>query len=54
MSESETSHDRQVNDRNMFWKDVVRPTASSLESFFWKLLWFAVIVCILFSYNPFR
>ena len=41
-------------DREQFWKDVVIPAVRGLESFFWNLVWFAVIVCLLFSFNPFR
>jgi hypothetical protein len=41
-------------DREQFWKTVVVPTARGLEQFFWNLAWFVVIVCLLFSFNPFR
>ncbi len=34
--------------RRAFWKEVICPTASNLEGFFWRLAWFAVIVCLLF------
>ncbi len=40
--------------RYLFWKQVVCPTARRLETFFWNLLWFLVIACLLFGYNPFR
>jgi hypothetical protein len=39
--------------RYLFWKQVVCPTACRLETFFWNLLWFLVIACLLFGYNPF-
>jgi hypothetical protein len=40
--------------REEFWKEVIIPAARGLESFFWNLAWFALIVCLLFSFNPFR
>lgn len=54
MSESQDPHVQKTNERTQFWKEVVWPSARALETFFWNLLWFAVIVCLLFSYNPFR
>jgi hypothetical protein len=41
-------------DRVRYWNEVVVPAARGLESFFWNLVWFAVILCLLFSFNPFR
>ena len=54
MSESQDPQGQKTNERTQFWKEVVWPSARALETFFWNLLWFAVIVCLLFSYNPFR
>jgi len=54
MSETQDPQVPQIDDRTKFWKEIVWPTARSVETFFWNLLWFAVIVCLLFSYNPFR
>ena len=28
-------------------------TAHACERFFWSMLWFALIACLLFSFNPF-
>jgi hypothetical protein len=43
-------HDSQSDrPRREFWTEVVCPTASGLEGFFWRLAWFVVIVCLLFS-----
>jgi hypothetical protein len=39
-------------DRVRYWNEVVVPAARGLESFFWNLVWFAVILCLLFSFNP--
>lgn len=41
-------------DRDRFWKVYVVPTAIGLRTLFWNLLWFAIFVCVVFSYNPFR
>ena len=54
MSDSNDPKLPQIDERTQFWKEVVWPTARALETFFWNLLWFAVIVCLLFSFNPFR
>ena len=54
MSESQDRQVTRTDERAQFWKEVVWPTARALEHFFWNLLWFAVIVCLLFSFNPFR
>lgn len=54
MSESQSPQVQPQDDRTRFWKEVVWPSVRALETFFWNLLWFAVIVCLLFSYNPFR
>lgn len=48
MTESHDPQPQPPRSRSEFWTEVVCPTASSLESFFWKLAWFAVIVCLLF------
>jgi hypothetical protein len=42
------------SDREQFWKTYVVPSAKGLEAFFWNVAWFALIVCLLFSFNPFR
>jgi hypothetical protein len=39
-------------DRDGYWKSRVIPTAHGLEKFFWNFVWFVVIVCLLFSFNP--
>ncbi|HMO84632.1 MAG TPA: hypothetical protein PKC18_06900, partial [Lacipirellulaceae bacterium] len=36
------------------WGEIVVPTAKGLETFFWRVAWFAVLVAVLCSYNPFR
>ena len=54
MSESVDPQVQRARERQEFWKEVVWPTARGLERFFWSLLWFALLVCILFSFNPFR
>ena len=36
-----------------FWEHILVPSFRELESFVWKLLWFAVFICLLFSFNPF-
>jgi hypothetical protein len=54
MSESQDRQATRTDERTQFWKEVVWPTARAVETFFWNLLWFLVIVCLLFSYNPFR
>ena len=46
--------DHSNDERYLFWKEVVCPAARRLETFFWNLLWFLVIACLLFGYNPFR
>jgi hypothetical protein len=40
--------------REAFWKFYVVPSAKGLEAFFWNLAWFFLLVCIVFSFNPFR
>jgi hypothetical protein len=54
MSETNNRPAPRNDERTQFWKEVVWPTARAVEMFFWNLLWFLVIVCLLFSYNPFR
>ena len=54
MSETPDPQVPRVDDRTQFWKEIVWPTARSLEMFFWNLMWFTLIVCLLFSCNPFR
>lgn len=54
MTETNNRPTSRNDERTQFWKEVVWPTARAVETFFWNLLWFAVIVCLLFSYNPFR
>ena len=36
------------------WETRIVPTARAAEKLFWNLMWFALIVCFVFSYNPFR
>ena len=40
--------------RGETWKEFVVPTAKGLETFFWRVAWFAVIMALLFSVNPFH
>lgn len=54
MSESEVRKVEHESHRNDVWGERVVPAARAFERFFWNLLWFAVLVCLLFSYNPFR
>lgn len=54
MSETNNRPTPRSDERTQFWKEVVWPTARAVETFFWNLLWFLVIVCLLFSYIPFR
>jgi hypothetical protein len=35
--------------REHFWNTIVVPTARGLESFFWNLAWFTVVICLLFG-----
>lgn len=49
MAEHEDPRSEYPRKRGEFWTELVCPTASSLESFFWKLAWFVLIVCLLFS-----
>ncbi len=54
MSELEVRKVERENRQNEVWDERVVPAAGAFERFFWNLLWFAVIVCLLFSCNPFR
>ena len=36
------------------WREIIFPAATGIERFFWNLVWFLVLMCILFSFNPFR
>jgi hypothetical protein len=54
MSESQQSKSHDPRSRKNVWETRIVPTARACERFFWNLLWFLLLVCVLFSYNPFR
>ena len=54
MSESHDPKVQEVRNRQEVWDSRIVPTARACERFFWNVLWFALIVCLLFSFNPFR
>ena len=54
MSEPHEPRASRSEERILFWKEVVWPTARALEAFFWKLLWFIVFIGVVFSFNPFQ
>ena len=54
MSDSRDPHDTPERERRDVWATRIVPAARACEQFFWNLLWFAVIVALLFSWNPFR
>lgn len=54
MSESQDPQVQQSRAKQEAWETRIVPTARACERFFWNLMWFALIVCLLFSFNPFR
>ena len=54
MTDSEDPKARRQIDYRAFWKDIIRPAAGELESFFWRVAWFTILIFVLFSFNPFR
>lgn len=54
MSETQHSSPHESQPQRDVWETRIVPAARACERFFWNLLWFLLIVCLLFSYNPFR
>lgn len=54
MSESQDPQVKPSRISQEAWDTRIVPTARACERFFWNVLWFALIVCVIFSFNPFH
>ena len=48
MSEVTHPNSSPTKDQNHFWRSIVVPTASTIERFMWRVMWFSLLMWILF------